>query len=120
MLFTVSIFTIIANSAYAENVLSADEAKALFANKTFDGYQEIKEKEFMVYSAADGTHTVHFSSGKVKVGTWSINDEGKHCVELSKLRCTKVISVGDGTYQKIKDNGKHTHTLSNFRDGNQL
>lgn len=103
-----------------DKVLSKDEATALFKDKTFDGFNVKKEKNFRVYSSADGEHTVTWPSGKTKKGSWHIDDDGRHCVDLSKMRCTQVFSVGDGVYHKKKDNGAHTHTLKNFVDGNQL
>ena len=100
----------------AEKVLSMDEAKALFTDKTFDGYNEKKGKSFRVYSSSDGTHVVQKKSGKIRKKTWKINDQGQHCV---KDKCADVIDVGGGVYHK-KRTGKHTHTLKNFVDGNQL
>ena len=114
-------FSAIFNPLYAgEKALSKEQAIALFKDKTFDGFNEKKEKNFRVYSSADGEHTVTWPSGKTKKGTWHIDDDGRHCVELSKMRCTQVFAVGGGVYHKKKDNGKHTHTLKNFVDGNQL
>lgn len=105
-----------------EKVLSKEEAVALFKDKTFDGYQEVKGKGFRIYSAADGTHNVHFPGGKTKTRYWSINDEGEHCVSKSEGkggRCSVVKAIGDGVYHKITE-GEHTHTLKNFVDGNQI
>lgn len=107
-------------SSAEERTLSQAEAQELFSDKTFDGHQVVKNKDFRVFSSSDGQHTVHFANGKVKTGTWEVDDEGRHCVTLRKKRCTKVVAVGDGVYHKKKANGKHTHTLSNFQAGNQL
>lgn len=103
----------------AGQTLSAEAAQALFADKTFNGRNEVKDREFMVYSAADGTHTLKKSNGKIKEAAWRINDEGHHCVAFSKERCSVVTEQGDGKYYKIT-NGTHTHTLWNFTDGNNL
>ncbi len=102
-----------------EKVLTAEEAQALFSNKTFDGFNEDKGKSFKVYSSADGVHNLQKISGKMKEGTWRIDDRGRHCVKFKKKSCTRVILVGDGVYHKIKGD-EHTHTLKNFVDGNQL
>ncbi|MGD8743102.1 MAG: hypothetical protein PVH46_06715 [Granulosicoccaceae bacterium] len=107
------------NFAMAEKVLSANEARALFSNKTFDGHNESKGKDFRVFSSADGVHNLQKSNGKRKQGEWRIDDEGHHCVSFGSEKCTQVIDVGGGVYHKVR-NGEHTHTLKNFVDGNQL
>ena len=44
-----------------------------------------------------------------------------HCTSHPKRgdNCKLIKHVGDGVYHGISD-GQHTHTLSNFREGNQL
>ncbi|MBD3670172.1 MAG: hypothetical protein HUJ29_05300 [Gammaproteobacteria bacterium] len=105
-------------AALAEKKLSKAEAEALFTDKTFDGVNEKKNREFRVYSSPDGEHIV-VRKGKTKEKEWRINDDGQHCVTGRKEKCADVIDMGNGVYHKIRK-GKHTHTLSNFQDGNQL
>jgi len=107
-----------ASSAFAEKTLNAEEAKALFTGKTFDGFNEIKGKSYQVYSDANGT-MIHKNQKRTKEFTWSIDSEGRHCAHLKNMRCGKIISMGDGVYHKMRD-GEHINTLKNFRDGNQL
>jgi len=102
-----------------ERTLSKEEAQALFSNKTFDGVNEIKGKNFKVYSSADGVHTLKKANGQTKEASWRIDNRGRHCVEFSREKCSKVVTEGDGVYKKISY-GEHTHTLKNFVDGNQL
>jgi hypothetical protein len=112
------------NTANAAEYLSADEVKALVTDKTFDGLYLPKDKQFWVYEAPDGTHHVKRLSGKMdKNRTWFVNDEGQHCTTKKKWdgpRCSHVKDAGNGEYHKINNDGEHTHTLTNFRDGNQL
>ena len=118
-----------APAVQAGEFLSDDELKTLFTDKTFDGVYLPKDKHFSVYEAPDGTHNVVRSNGKKdKNRTWFIKD-GKHCTTNPKWkkkpewkdgRCSKVKDAGDGEYHKVSDDGEHTHTLTNFRDGNQL
>ena len=113
-----------ASAASAGDYMSADEVKALFTGKTFDGVYLPKDKNFKAYEAPDGSHIVVNSRGKKSSGRqWSVNDKGQHCTTSKKWkepRCTFVKDAGNGEYYKINNAGKHTHTLSNFRDGNQL
>ncbi len=117
-----SVLVISANYALAiEKTLSKTAAIALFTDKTFNGHQVIKDKKFRIYSASNGTHEVYFSNGKIKMKYWRINNRGEHCVSKRKGkggRCSVVVSVGNGIYHKITNN-EHTHTLSNFIEGNQ-
>jgi hypothetical protein len=102
-----------------EKTLTAEEAQALFSNKTFDGFNEEKGKSFKVFSSADGVHNLQKSNGKMKKGAWRIDKRGRHCVEFKNEKCSKVVTEGDGVYKKITY-GEHTHTLKNFVDGDQL
>ena len=114
--------------AYAGNYMNGDEVKALMTDKTFDGVYLPKDKEFSAYEAPDGTHHVLRPNGKRDRGrTWFINNKGQHCTTHPKWknkwpdgRCTYVKNAGDGEYHKYNEDGEHTHTLTNFRDGNQL
>ena len=100
--------------------LSADEAQALFSNKTFDGFNESKGKPFQVFSSADGEHVLKKKSGKIKKFAWRVDKRGRHCVDFgSKEKCSKVMNMGGGVYHKVTY-GEHTHTLKNFVDGDQL
>ncbi len=113
--------TLFYNGLALSGELSKEQAITLFNNTTFDGYNEKKQKNFKVYSAPNGEHTVVFSNGKVINRFWHINNNGEHCVgkKPKKGRCSTVIDAGNGVYHKITK-GTHSHTLSNFRPGNQL
>ena len=112
---------LLSNSVLAGEYLSADELKALFTNKTFDIRNEIKQKNLNAYDNADGEHYVYIPwKDKTSERKWWIEDN-KHCTSHPKRgdSCKLMKSMGDGVYHGITD-GEHTHTLSNFRDGNQL
>jgi len=113
--FSSSLFV---NSVVAGEPLSADQVRALFSGKTFDGYNEIKDKKFRVYSNADGT-MIHQNAKRTKKVTWEVESDGSHCGILKRKVCGKIVPIGDGVYHKIKD-GEHTHTLKNFVEGNQI
>ena len=120
-LFSLLVMT---NTASAAEYMSAEEVTSLLSDKTFDGVYLPKDKSFSVYEDPDGTHHVLRPSGKRdKNRTWFVNEEGQHCTTKSNWdepRCSYVKDAGNGEYHKINNDGKHTHTLSNFRDGNQL
>lgn len=110
--------------ARADEYLTEAQAKALFTDKTFDGLYVPKDKIFKAYEAPDGAHVVLRPNGKKDKGRkWMVNDKGQHCTTGKKWdgwRCSHVKDAGNGEYHKVNGRGKHTHTLTNFRAGNQL
>ncbi|OSM01623.1 hypothetical protein [Magnetofaba australis] len=112
-------------AAQAATPLDKEAAIKLFTDHTFDGVFVPKDKRFQAYEAPDGSHIVLRPNGKRDKGrVWSINDQGQHCTtspkNADKLRCSSVLDMGGGVYHKVNAKGKHTHTLTNFRPGNQL
>jgi hypothetical protein len=101
--------------------LNADEVKALISNKTFDAHNVAKDKDLKVFDSSDGQHLVYIPwKDKTSKRKWWL-EENKHCTSHPKLddSCKVIINISEGVYHGITE-GKHTHTLSNFRDGNQL
>ena len=117
-----------ASAAHAGEYMTADEVKALMSGNTFDGVFLPKSTEFSAYEDPDGKHNVLRSNGKMDEGrTWFVNEKGQHCTNNPKWakkwpdgRCSFVRDAGNGEYYKINNKGEHTHTLTNFREGNQL
>lgn len=107
------------NIVLAGKILTVAEAKALFTNKTYDVQKEKGNKQFKVYSSADGTYNKKKKNGNIRKGKWRIVSKGNHCVIFKKEKCSEVVSAGNGVYHKMT-NGKHTHTLKNFVTGNKL
>lgn len=115
ILFTLTFATTML--AYADHKLSAEEAKALFSNKTWDGYNKLDGTSYVVYSAADGAHNRERGDGKRLTNKWFINDAGQHCTERP-AKCLDVIHKGEGVYHKM-DGNVHVRTVKNFRTGDQ-
>lgn len=119
---------VFSSTALAGDYMSADEVKTLMSGMTFDGIFLPKDKHFSAYAEPNGTHHVLRPNGKRDKGrTWFVNEKGQHCTTNPKWkkkwpngRCSFVLNAGNGEYHKFGDNGNHTHTLSNFRSGNQL
>lgn len=109
------------NITLASEALNADQIKSLFSNKTFDIHNVVKDKKLKAFDSANGKHLVYipWKDKKSKRKWWVEGD--KHCTSHPKRSdsCKTIVSKADGVYHGITD-GKHTHTLSNFRDGNQL
>ena len=119
IIFTSLIF--FSNTLLAADPLTGDEIKALFTNKTFDVRNEAKQKDLKGYDNADGEHYIYVPwKDKTFERKWWVEDN-KHCTSHPKRgdSCKVMKPVGDGVYHGITD-GEHTHTLKNFREGNQL
>ncbi len=112
---------LLTNTAFAGDSLNADDIRALFTNKTFDIHNVVKDKNLKAFNSADGKHLVYIPwKDKISKRKWWLEDN-KHCTSHPKRgdSCKVIINMGEGVYHGITD-AKHTHTLSNFRDGNQL
>jgi len=101
-----------------EKTLTADEVKNLFSGKTFDGHNEIRDKNYRAYSKADGK-MIHKNARRTKEVPWEVTSDGRHCVKFRQNYCGSIISMGNGVYHKMRD-GTHINTLKNFVDGNKL
>jgi len=112
---------LLSSPVIANEALNADDVKALFTNKTFNIHNVAKDKNVKGYDSDDGTHLIYIPwKDKTSERKWWIKDN-MHCTSHPKRgdNCKLIKPVSDGVYHGISD-GEHTHTLSNFRDGNLL
>ena len=98
--------------------LSAIEIKKLFTDKTFDGHNEIRDKNYRAFSKADGK-MVHKNAKRTKEIPWEVTADGRHCVKFKANYCGTIVSMGNGVYHKMRD-GTHINTLKNFVEGNKI
>jgi len=115
------ILHVLSGTALASDPLNADDVKTLISNKTFDAHNVAKDKNLKVFDSTDGQHLVYIPwKDKTSERKWWL-EENKHCTSHPKKgdSCKVIINMGNGIYHGITE-GKHTHTLSNFRAGNQL
>lgn len=118
-------FFSISVAAQASEYMSAEEVKSLMTDKTFDGIYLPKGKSFIAYEAPDGTHNIYFpeKDKRSKNRIWFVTGKGQHCIaniNWPEAHCSYIKNAGNGEYHRIDIEGKHTHTLTNFRSGNQL
>jgi|GEM_PF-1904103 len=122
VMFIGIVFLVLSNPISAEEILSAEEVKKLYTNKTFDGENIIKDEKYRAYSSEDGTLKVEYTNGQSIILEWQVDNKGRHCVAkrwAKQEKCSKIVSAGDGVYKKIT-NGRHVHTMRNFVEGDQL
>jgi len=85
------------------------------------GLYVVKDKHLKGYDNEGGKHFVYIPwKDKTSERKWWV-EGNKHCISHPKRgdNCKTLKNVGGGVYHGFSD-GEHTHTLSNFRDGNQL
>ena len=106
---------------HANEYMTAEQVKSLFTNKTFNIHNIAKDKHLQGYDTEDGKHLVFIPwKDKISKRKWWVEDN-KHCTSHPKRgdSCKDMKDMGDGSYQGFTD-GKHTHTLSNFREGKRF
>ena len=112
-------------TVYAGKLLTGDEIRELFSNKTCD-IENVKvlhqdQKHLQAYTAADGSRLLYIPwKNKTSESKWWV-DGDKYCVSSPKKGdyCKEIMDAGNGVYHGL-DNGRQVRTFSNFRDGNQL
>ena len=114
---------LISFSAVSGEMLTGEQIKELFTNKTYDieKMDVSKNNHLSAYVSSDGKRVVYIPwKDKLSNRKWWI--EGNSiCASHPKREdyCRGIMSVGNGVYHSL-DNGKHLSTISNLRDGNQL
>ncbi len=123
-------------SAFASGkALTPAELNTLFSEKTYSvEVENVKRKKkdkvqthFKVYSSSNGIVRTLYPDGASVVGSWNVSSKGLHCVRrnLGSKRtssfCGKITSQGNGVYHKLNKKGdKHSLTLTDFVEGNEL
>lgn len=111
---------VLSSAAYADEQLTVDQLKALIPGNSVTGFADALGKDYTAYYSPDGK-LVQVLEGKMKrQGKWKITDEGKFCTQFptEKEKCTFINAVGNGAYQRVKDDGMATNTMKKFHKGN--
>ena len=117
----ISALLLFSTSLYADNSLDEKQIKELFTNKTFTVHNVKKDRTMKGYDEENGKHFIYLANkGKLFERTWWIEDN-KHCTSNAKRgdSCKVIVDMGAGVFHGYTD-GKHTHTLSDFEEGNHL
>lgn len=85
--------------SHAGETLDAAAVKALITDKTVTGIRTKDGATLRNYFSPDGK-VYRLEDGQVAEGTWQVNDDGTQCVEGIAGGCAKIVSNGDGTYDR--------------------
>ena len=124
LLSTILIFCASSIAYAGGNALTTDEIKKLFSGKTSDWEKKKNGWKMKIYTAPNGEQTVHYITGKKagekRILKWSAEDNTHCAFRDGKKRCGKIVSIGNGKYQKINSKGKVSNTITNFVNGKKL
>lgn len=89
--------------AQAGETLDADAVRKLITGNTVHGLNPTGGTQ-KNYFAPDGK-TVRQIGDKIVEGTWNVKDDGTQCVKGMPGGCAKIVNNGDGTYDRVTDDG---------------
>jgi len=112
-------------TSFAGEVLTDDQIKTLFSNKTVDiekmDVSNEKKKYLTAYTAEDGTRLLYIPwKDKTSERKWWVEDN-QYCGSHPKRGdyCRVIKDGENGEYHAYND-GEHVRTFKNFRNGNKL
>lgn len=89
--------------AQAGETLDADAVRKLITGNTVHGLSPTGGTQ-KNYFGPDGK-TIRQTGDKIVEGSWSVNDDGTQCVKGMPGGCAKIVNNGDGTYDRVTDDG---------------
>jgi len=102
------VLQVLAASAQAGEALDANEIKDLIVGSTVTAEHQKKGFQFKAYFGEDG-RLIRFRDGETSESRYEITADGMHCVESvgrGKRTCARIEANGDGTYDRVLQNGK--------------
>ena len=96
-------FVLFSTGSFAAETLDADAVKKLISGNTVDGLAPNGNTQ-KNYFAPDGT-TIRKIGDKLIEGTWNVKEDGTQCVTGMPGGCAKIVSNGDGTYDRVVEGG---------------
>jgi len=102
-------------AVYADKVLSGDELKALLTNKTVSVAVVGKSVKWRQYFGPDGKS----NRDNGEESEWYVKDN-KHCNSAANLLCASVRDNGDGSYSRLKPDGKPAVNWTNIVEGKKF
>ncbi|MGM0594675.1 MAG: hypothetical protein ACQETD_09070 [Pseudomonadota bacterium] len=99
--------------------LSDAEIRGLFQGSSFILVGMKSGNELLAYAEGESC-TMRYVDGEVtKTVRWFVRDGMHCCVRKGKEECGPIYDVGQGVYHKVTD-GRHSHTMKQFSEGNRL
>lgn len=93
----------VCSGAQAAETLDADAVRKLISGNTVHSVSPAGA--FKNYFAPDGKAVRHTGSA-VAEGTWTVSDDGTHCLDGLPGGCAKIVRKDDGSYERIAGGGR--------------
>jgi len=108
---------LVSTFSFAAETLDAAAVKKLITGKTADVLTANTGEMRKTYFSADGK-VVRQADDKTEEGTWTVEDDGSHCLQGVKGGCAMIVSNSDGTYDRVhKKKGNVLARWLSFTDG---
>jgi hypothetical protein len=101
--FVFTSLCMISIGAHAVETLDADAVRKLISGNT--AHSVSPAGAFKNYFSPDGKAVRHTGSA-VAEGSWTVSDDGTHCLEGLPGGCAKIVRNDDGTYDRLAGGGK--------------
>jgi hypothetical protein len=100
-------------------VLSGAEIRGLFQGRSFTLIGIKSGNELIAYAGTDYCTMRYVNGERTKTVRWYTRGDQHCCIKDSKAVCGAIHDMGGGVYHKISD-GRHSHTMKRFVEGNRL
>lgn len=90
---------LVSASSQAAETLDAGAVRSLITDKTVTGVRVSDGVTLKNYFSPDGK-VYRLENGQVAEGTWKVEDDGRQCVDGIAGGCARIVSNGDGTYDR--------------------
>lgn len=106
--------------SFCQEFLATEQIEALVIGKTVHARHLKKGFEFTVYFDPDGSTAVRKQAGEIIKTTYRI-EANKHCLLWKgRDRCAGIFDNGDGTYDRVNQNGIHIVKWTKIVSGEEL
>lgn len=95
---------LVSSWAHAAETLDADAVRTLIAGNTAHAMRN-DGSLLKNYFSPDGK-LVRQEGDQISEGTWSVKDDGMHCVDGLPGGCARIVRNDDGTHDRVRPNGK--------------
>lgn len=115
----VALFTLgLAITASAkQKILNAEEIEALIKGKTVSVTRKRDGQKWRIYFAPNGEG---YETLDAAIGIWKVTTKGKQCSGWARVKCASIADLGNGTYARLKRDGKAAVLWTKIVDGNDL
>lgn len=99
--------------------LSGAEIEGLFTGRTFTLIGMKSGNELLAYARGNACTMRYVGGERTRTVRWFVRNGQHCCIKKGEEACGPVYDMGQGVYYKVTE-GRHSHTMKNFVEGDQL